>query len=129
MGAGPPKAVAADADAVAQRLAIAEDQVKPPLRCRDEDAARELGDWRGNPLAGNRSATTAAAEIIGAGAVIGYAALLHPWLHHRLLLAAEAEEVVVHCGAGGGGHGQHHQCGGKEGENPGHRVPRVKLDP
>src|ERR1700751_2790998 len=40
MGSGPVEAVTADADAVAQRLAISQDQIKPTLRCRDVAEAR-----------------------------------------------------------------------------------------
>src|SRR6202034_3954388 len=42
MAAAPAKTLAADADAVFERLAIAENQIKPPLAGRDDDGAGRI---------------------------------------------------------------------------------------
>src|SRR5580704_5681081 len=59
---GPAKAVAADADAVAQGLAIAEHEIEPPLGGTDQNGAGGISAVKADDGAGNR-ARAAVSEI------------------------------------------------------------------
>src|SRR5205085_3262306 len=61
--AAPAEAVAADADAIAQRLAIAEDQIEPPLGGIDDYRAGRIIGGIVDRLARDRACSAAAKEI------------------------------------------------------------------
>src|SRR6185295_5193726 len=74
MGSAPAKAVAADADAVAQRLAAAEYQIEPPLAGVDDNGPRCIvgrKHHRGPPdracAAATEETRTAAHDVTGVG--------------------------------------------------------------
>src|ERR1700730_14993412 len=68
VGSAPAETVAADADAVARRLAVAEHEIEPPLGGVDEDSARGIITRKAHGRARDRARAAAAAKEIRAAA-------------------------------------------------------------
>ena len=109
MGSAPAETVAADADAVAQRLAVRQHQVKPPLAGVDDDGAGRVIARIVDGAALDRAyAATAIAAEVGTAA-------------HDV---AQVETLGV-CVAG---RRQHRLRRNQNRQPPGHFLPREKSD-
>jgi hypothetical protein len=105
--AAPAKAVAADANAVPQRLAIGQHEVKPPLGGIYENGARRVSAFKSDGLPRDRAG--------GADAEIGAAA--------HDIAAVNAEETLGTRAVGAGQQCQHRK---QQSKDPGHILPREK---
>src|SRR5258708_9614995 len=108
MGSAPAKTVAADADAVNQRLAACEHKIEPPLGGVYNNGARRVIAGIADGAARDRARAAAASEEIG---------------------TAPQDVARIHLlGLRLAGAGQHHQRRKQTNKNPGHFLPREKSE-